>query len=109
MEEFRERMTSISLEIRAIRLSTVFVTIRKAALPGTGYAWTPDLRIFDKLREVWVSPYLGFIPSLSTFSMFELNEAVMGRLIGPKTWNRIVGNCFRNFLQFVTVGDVMGC
>ena len=51
--------------------------------------WVPDLRIFEKLREVGVSPYLGFIPSLSTLSMFELNEAVRGRLIGPKTWDRI--------------------
>ena len=23
-----------------------------------------------------------------------LDEAVRGRLIGPKTWDRIVGNCF---------------
>ena len=47
---------------------------------------------FDKLREVGVSPYLGFIPFLSTLSMFELNEAVRGRLIGPKSWYRIVIN-----------------
>ena len=52
---------------------------------------------------------MGFIPSLSTLSMFELNEAVRGRLIGPKTCDRIVGNFFRNFLQFVTVEAVMGC
>ena len=71
--------------------------------------WTPDLRSFDKLLEVGVSPYLGFILSLSTFSMFELNEAVRGRLIGPKTWDRIVGNFFRNFLQSMTVGAVIGC
>ena len=31
--------------------------------------------------------------------MFELNEAVRGRLIGPKYWDRIVGNCFRGFVQ----------
>ena len=67
--------------------------------------WVPDLGSFLKLREVGVSPYLGFMPSLSTFSMFELNEAVRGRLIGPKTWDRIV----RNFLQSVIVGAVMGC
>ena len=41
--------------------------------------------------------------------MFELNEAVRGRLIGPRTWGRIVGNFFRIFLQSVTVGTVMGC
>ena len=35
------------------------------------------------------SPYLSFIPILSVLSMFRLNEAVRGRLIGPKTWDRI--------------------
>ena len=38
---------------------------------------------------VEVFPYLGFIHSLSTLSMFESNEAVRGRLIGPKPWDRI--------------------
>ena len=52
--------------------------------------WAPDLRSFDKLREVEVSPYLGFILYLSTLLMFELNEAVRGRLIGSKSWDRIV-------------------
>ena len=37
-----------------------------------------------------VSPYLGFILYLSVFTMFELIEVVSGRLIGPKTWDRIV-------------------
>ena len=36
-----------------------------------------------------ISPYLGFIPILSVLLMFRLNEAVRGRLIGPKTWDRI--------------------
>ena len=53
--------------------------------------WTPVLGSFDKLREVGASPYLGFILYLSTLLMFELNEAVRGRLIGPKSWNRGVG------------------
>ena len=48
-----------------------------------------DLRILDKHLEVGVSPYLGFVPSLSTLRMFELNEAVWGRLIGPKPWDQI--------------------
>ena len=52
--------------------------------------WAPDLRSFDKLREVGVSPYLGFILCLRPMLMFELNEAVRGRLIGPKSWDRIV-------------------
>ena len=53
--------------------------------------WAPDLRSFNKLQEVGVSPYLGFILYLSTLLMFELNEAVRGRLIGSKSWNRGVG------------------
>ena len=51
--------------------------------------WVLDLGSFLKLREVGVSPYLNFIPILSVLRMFELNEAVRGRLIGPKTWDRI--------------------
>ena len=81
-----------------IRPSVVFETRRKPALRRAGYTWTPDLRSFDKLHEVGVSPYLGFIPSLITLSMFELNEAVRGRLIRPKTWDRIVGIFLRFFL-----------
>ena len=98
MEVFGERASDFSLEIRAIRPSVVFGTRRKVALRGEGFVWVPDLGSFLKLREVGVSPYLGFIPSLSTLSMFELNEAVRGRLIGPKTWDLIVGKFFRNFL-----------
>ena len=57
----------------------------------------PVLGVFDKLREVGVSPYLSFILILSVLRMFESKEAVRGRLIGPKTWDRIIGNFFRNF------------
>ena len=39
---------------------------------------------FEELQEVGVSPYLSFILILSVLRMFELNEAVRGRLIGPK-------------------------
>ena len=85
---FRER--DFSLEYRQIRTSEFVRARRKAALRGEVYAWTLVLRVFDKLLEVGVSPYLGFILALNTFSMFELNEAVRGRLIGPKTWDRIV-------------------
>ena len=53
--------------------------------------WVPDLRRFLKLREVGVSPYLSFILCLRAILMFELNEAVRGRLIGSKFWNRGVG------------------
>ena len=31
--------------------------------------------------------------------MFELIEAVSGRLIGPKSWDQIVGNFWRGFVQ----------
>ena len=50
-----------------------------------------DSRIgsFFKLLEVRFSPYLSFYSHLSALQMFELNEAVRGRLIGPKTWDRI--------------------
>ena len=72
-------------------------------LRSEGFAWVPDLGSFLKLREVVVSPYLSFIPSLSTLSMFELNEVVRGRLIGPETWDRIVGIFLRFFLLSVTV------
>ena len=51
---------------------------------GTGF------RSFLKLREVGVSPYLSFILCLRAMLMFELNEAVRGRLIGSKSWNRSV-------------------
>ena len=50
--------------------------------------WTPVLVSFFKLLEVGFSPYLSFIPISSVLSMFGLNEAVRGRLIGPKTWDR---------------------
>ena len=64
-------------------------TVRTALL-DEAYAWAPVLRVFDNFREVGVSPYLGFILYLSTLLMFELNEAVRSRLIGPKSWDRIV-------------------
>ena len=51
--------------------------------------WVPDLGSFLKLQEVGVSPYLGFILHLSTMLMFRLVEALNGRLIGPKPWDRI--------------------
>ena len=106
MEVFGERGFDLSLEYRAIQPSTDFETRRKAALHGEGFVWVPDLGSFLKIREVGVSPYLGFIPSLSTFSMFELNEVVRGRLIDPKTWDRIIGNFF---YKFFAVHDCRGC
>ena len=86
---FSVRESSFSLEIRAIRPSAVFGPRRKDVLRKAGYTWAPVSGVFDKLREVGVSPYLSFIPILSVLRMFELNEAVRGRLICPKTWDRI--------------------
>ena len=91
---FSEGESSFSLKIRAIRPSAVFETRRRTALRGEGFAWVPDLGRFLKLREVGVYPYLRFIPVLSTLQMFESKEAVRGRLISPKTWDRIIGNFF---------------
>ena len=65
--------------------------------------WAPILRSFDKLREVGVSSYLSFTLCLSVFMMLELIEVVSGRLIGPKSWNRIVRKILNQFVQSVTV------
>ena len=87
---FRVRRLDFSLSFRQIRPSEVCGARRKAALPREVYAWTPDLRSFEKLRKVGVSPYLGFILYLSTLQCFDLFEALNGCLIGPKTWDRSV-------------------
>ena len=92
MEVFGERASDFSLKYCAIQPSVVFGTRRKAALRGASYAWTPNLKSFDKLREVGVSPYLGFTLYLSVFQCFGWFEALNGRLIGLKTWDRIIGN-----------------
>ena len=89
------RSSDFSLKIRAIRPSEVFGTRRRTALRREGFTWVPDLGSFLKLREVGVSPYLGFIPFLSTLQMFESNEAVRGRLIGPKPRDRIDMNFWK--------------
>ena len=100
---FRERVSNFSLEIRAIQPSVVFGTRRKTALRREGFAWVPDLGSFLKLREVGVSPYLGFRLYLSVFQCFGWFEALNGRLIGPKTWDRIIGNYADIFGQSVIV------
>ena len=88
---FRERSLDFSLESWAIRPSAVFRTRRRTALRGEGFAWVPDLGSFLKLQEVGVSPYLGFTLYLSVLQCFGLLEALNGRLIGSKAWNRDVG------------------
>ena len=82
------RRLDFFLKYREIRSSAVFGKRSKAALRGKDNAWTPDLRSFDILREVGVSPYLGFILCLRAMLIFELNETVRGCLNGSKSWNR---------------------
>ena len=62
--------------------------------------WVPNLGSFLKLLQVGVSPYLGFTLYLSVFQCFGLFEAVRGRLIDPKTWDRIVGIFLRFFFYW---------
>ena len=57
--------------------------------------WVPDLGRFLKLRKVGVSPYLVLFPFLNVLRMFRLNEAMRGRLIGPKSWDRIDTNFWK--------------
>ena len=95
MEVFRERITSFSLGYLAIQPSVAFSTRGRNDLRREGFAWVPDLGSFFKLLEVGFSPYLGFIPIFSTFRMFESNEAVRGRLIVPKPWDRIDRNIWK--------------
>ena len=90
MKFFRVRECNFSLGLRAIGPSKFFEPRRKATLRGEAYAWTPVLGVFNKLHEVEVSSYLSFTLYLSVFMMFELIEAVSDRLIGPKSWDRIV-------------------
>ena len=53
------------------------------------YTWAPVSGVFDKICEVGVLAYL-FYTLFKCFLMFELIEAVRGRLIGSKSWNRSV-------------------
>ena len=107
LRAFRER-GCFSLEYREIRPSAVFGLRRKNVLCGAGYAWTPDLGSFLKLLEVGFSPYLSFIPILSVLLMFRLNEAVRGRWISPKTWDRIDIIFERKLEQPVTAPRLFG-
>ena len=83
-------MCGFSLGLRAIRPSEFVGTRGKVVLLIEGFAWVPNLGSFLKLLEIGVSLYLGFILCLRSMLMFELNEAVRGRLIDLKSWDRIV-------------------
>ena len=63
---------------------------------------------FFKLLEVGFSPYLGFTPISNVSLMFRMNEAMRGRLIGPKTWDRIVRNSLGFFSPSVTAPRLLG-
>ena len=106
---FRERTFDFSLKYREIRPSAVVGTRSKTALHGEAFAWVPDLGSFDKLREVGVSPYLGFTLCLRAMLMFRLVEALNGHLIGPKTWDRSVRNYGTHFGQSVNGYGLFGC
>ena len=73
-----------SLGYRKIRSSAVFGARRKNVLHVDS-----GIGSFFKLLEVGFSPYLSFYSHLNVLLMFQLNEAVRVRLIGPKTWDRI--------------------
>ena len=77
------------MPLLSFRPSDFFGARRKVVLRRKGNAWTPVLGVFDKLREVGVLSYL-FYTLFKCFMMFELIEAVRGRLIGSKSWNRSV-------------------
>ena len=50
----------------------------------------PGFVSFDKLQKVGVSAYLVLFPFLSVFRCFGWFEAMRGRFIGLKTWDRSV-------------------
>ena len=64
---------------------------------------------FLKLLEVRVSPYLCFIPILSVFRCFGWLEALNGRLIGPKAWDRIDLILLTQYEMVVTAQKLVGC
>ena len=50
----------------------------------------------------------SFIPIFSTFRMFESIEAIRGRLIGPKPWDRINIESWNQMEQPVTAPRLVG-
>ena len=88
---FRVIRLDFFLCFRQIRLSEVVETRRKAALRIETYVWAPVSGVFDKLRELGISPYLGSTLYLSVLQCFGWFEALNDRLNGSKSWNRSVG------------------
>ena len=104
-ERERERLLSRFLDDPTVE---ILRAKKETILRGEDNAWAPILRSFDKLREVGVSSYLSFTLCLSVFMMFELIEAVRGRSICPKSWDRNVRIFGTQFVQFVTVHGLFG-
>ena len=99
----RERERDFSLKYWEILPSKSFGPRRKAILHGEDNAWAPVLWSFEKLCELWDLSYLGFTLCLSTLLMLELIEAVRGRLISPKSWDRNVRIFGARSAQYVAV------
>ena len=69
----------------------------------------PGFVEFPQTPRGRISPYLSFIPILSVLRMFRLFEAVRGRLIGPKTWDRIYKIFGRKIEQPVAAPRLIWC
>ena len=105
----RERVSDFSLEIHAIGPLDFYGARRENVLCGAGYAWTPDLRVLTNSKRYYFLHTCVLFPFLSVFPCFGWFEAVRGRLIGPKTWDRIVRNSWGFFSPSVTAQKLVGC
>ena len=56
--DFRERRSSLSLDLRPFGLSVLDGARRKTDLCGEGYTWTPIFLEFRQLQEVDIFSYL---------------------------------------------------
>ena len=101
ISDSRERVSDFSLDFREIRPLADFGVRRENDLRGAGYAWTPVLVSFFKLLEVGFLPTWVLFPFFSTFRCFGWFEAMRGRLIGPKAWDRIDLNLLKPKVETV--------
>ena len=95
-----------SLEYREIRPSAGFGTRRRNVLRGAGYAWTPGSGVSSNSLRYDFLPTCVLFPFLSVFPCFGWFEAVRGRLIGPKAWDRIDLNLLKPNIE---TAAVTGC
>ena len=101
MFSFSERRSSFSLGFLTIGPLDFDGARGENVLRGAGYAWTPGLRVFDNSKRYDFLPTCILFLFLRVFQCFGWFETVRGRLIGPKTWDRIV----RIFLGFLRGRD----